>query len=230
MFCPKCAQEASPGCIICPHCLTPLDPAGKAPSADKKTKAAKSDASIRRRNGWIIVVSVIAVMVIFAAALFFFSGCTTPSSLSDPAGQTDDAMITGWYEDGSFALSGTDATLYAGTPIVGTWVLQEDYEDGYDDWDNIAEYTSDGYVYEWYGDGLGYYNPLCAYTYDGDTLTYHYYQTLGTPEDYDAVFSCEINSGIMTTTDQQGISSQFIRISDEINLSADEVKALYPES
>lgn len=224
MTCPKCEKELAQGSIVCPYCLT------KVVKQKKKCSA------------WKIILAVVVVAAALAAGGFMLlslTGCTLPAGMTanemnQPSAPEEDTLTV--LDGDSFdAVSPSDELVvydanngaYAGSPILGTWVLLEDYEDGYDSWDNIAEYTSDGYVYEWYGDGLGYYDPLCCFDYDGEKLIYHYYASFGAPEDYDVEYGCKINGSSMTTTDKNGVSSEFLRISEEINLSVEQIKGLY---
>ena len=225
MTCPKCEKELAQGSIVCPYCLT------------KVVKQKK------KGTAWKIILAVVVAAAALAAGGFLLmslTGCALPSGgapaneMNQPALPEEDELIV--LDDGTdepvssadgLVVYDADNGEYAGSPILGTWVLLEDYEDGYDSWDNIAEYTVDGYVYEWYGDGLGYYDPLCCFDYDGDKLVYHYYASFGAPEDYDVEFACEIDGSSMTTTDKNGVGSEFIRISEEINLSVEQLKSLY---
>ncbi len=232
MKCPQCSREASAGSIICPYCLIPLESDTKA-NANKKT-GSPSDSTGKKSSGLLkgilTAAAVLAALVIIAALVLFMTGCAASPAGNDTAADIPALAGMEWFENGDFAILDSDPTLYAGSPIVGTWVLRGDFEDGYHDSDNIAEYTSDGYVYEWYGDGLGYYNPLCSFDYYGESLIYHYFAELGTPDDYDAVFTCTIDGTLMTTVDAQGIASEFLRISPEINLSVEQVRELYQQN
>lgn len=224
MTCPKCEKELAQGSIICPYCLTRV-------VKEKK-----------KRSAWKIILAIVVILAALAAGGFLLmsmTGCMPAPSGSENGINQPDIPEEGELNilDGeSFdAVSASDSLVvydsnngaYAGSPILGTWVLLEDYDDGYDSWDNIAEYTSDGYVYEWYGDGLGYYDPLCCFDYDGEKLIYHYFASFGAPEDYDVEYTCSIDGDSMVTTDQNGVSSEFLRISEEINLSVEQLKALY---
>ena len=224
MTCPKCEKELAQGSIVCPYCLTRI--------VKQKKKGA----------AWKIILAVVVIAAALAAGGFLLlslTGCALPMSgaaneMNQPSVPEEGELIV-LDGDSVNAVSDSDELVvydanngeYAGSPILGTWVLLEDYEDGYDSWDNIAEFTSDGYVYEWYGDGLGYYDPLCCFDYDGDKLVYHYYASFGAPEDYDVEFTCRIDGSSMTTTDKSGVSSEFLRISEEINLSVEQLKGLY---
>lgn len=224
MTCPKCEKELAQGSIVCPYCLTKL--------VKQKKKGI----------AWKIILAVVIVAALAAGGFLLMSltGCAPAPSgslneINQPAAHEEDELVILPDEGEDVIVSSTDELVvydanngaYIGSPILGTWVLLEDYEDGYDSWDNIAEYTSDGYVYEWYGDGLGYYDPLCCFDYDGEKLIYHYYASFGAPEDYDVEYACEINGSSMITTDKNGVSSEFLRISEEINLSVEQLKGLY---
>lgn len=227
MTCPKCEKELAQGSIVCPYCLK------------KVVKQKKKGAA------WKIILAMVAIAAALSAGgfvLFSLTGCALPAgnAATNEMNQPDvpeegELVVLDGDSLDAVSVSDSDGLVvydanngaYAGSPILGTWVLLEDYEDGYDSWDNIAEYTSDGYVYEWYGDGLGYYDPLCCFDYDGEKLIYHYYASFGAPEDYDVEYSCDINGSSMITTDKNGVSSEFLRISEEINLSVEQIKGLY---
>lgn len=225
MTCPKCEKELAQGSIVCPYCLTRV-------VKEKKKGIA-----------WKIILAVVVIAAALAAGGFLLmslTGCALPqgsttNEMNQPAVPEEDELTVLDGDSYTAEVSDSDNLVvydadngeYAGSPILGTWVLLEDYDDGYDSWDNIAEYTVDGYVYEWYGDGLGYYDPLCCFDYDGEKLTYHYYASFGAPEDYDVEYTCVIDGSSMTTTDKNGVSSEFLRISEEINLSVEQLKGLY---
>lgn len=244
MKCPKCGFEAAEGCIICPECLTRLaaeENAVSSPAPESKSEPApeperknKGEAPAARKHPVLRTLLFIlgALLVLGGAAIFVLSlsGCADKEEIDNELFAIVDENgeeITGTEEqDGNLNENVTIfdpvAFPYAGSPITGTWVLLEDYQDGYDDWDYISELTSDGYVYEWYGDGLGYYEPLCTYEYTGDSIIYHY-------TDHDSAYSCRIDGDGMVTADSYGTECEYYRLSPEINLSVADVKALYGE-
>ncbi len=228
MTCPNCGFEAAEGCIICPECLKSIFGEGEAVSASAEKKPSK-----KKRNIIGIILIIIGILAVAAGIMLFFAGCAPSDTQNSVVTGGDNIGIdnelfaildsldeSGAVSDSSLGLIDSTAFPYANSPIAGTWVMLEDFNDGYDDWDYISELTADGYVYEWYGDGLGYYEPLCTYEYKDGTIIYHY-------ADHDSVYSCKINGASMITADSYGTECEYLKLSDEINLSAEEVKALY---